>query len=314
MSAAPIEHLNARLASGNVVVIDGATGTELEARGVPMDDAAWCGVANLEYADVARDIHADYIRAGAGVVIANTFSTDRLRLGDAGIADRVEEVNRKAVGAALEARVAVDRPDVVVAGSLSRAAAFTIDGAARRVDRATLLEVYSEQARILADAGIDLIALEMISALDHGEAALEAARSVGLPIWLGMSAEKTADGRLECWQGDGLLFDDLIQGLAAPDLAALMVMHTDVADVDDAVDAVFRHWDGPVGVYPHVGGFVPPSWQFDERFTPADLVAHAQRWVGKGVRIVGGCCGLGPSYIEALAAEFGEPGARSRYA
>ena len=305
MSAAPIEHLNARLASGDVVVIDGATGTELEARGVPMDDAAWCGVANLEYAEVAREIHADYIRAGARVVIANTFSTDRLRLGDAGIADRVEEVNRKAVGAALDARAAVDRPDVVVAGSLSRAAAFTIDGSARRVDRATLLEAYSEQARLLADAGVDLIALEMISALDHGEPALEAARSVGLPIWLGMSAERTADGRLECWQGHGMLFDDLVQGLAAPDLAALMVMHTDVADVDDALEAVFRHWDGPVGVYPHVGAFVPPSWQFDERFTPADLVVHSRRWVERGVRIVGGCCGLGPSYIEALSAEFG---------
>ena len=305
MSAAPIEHLNARLASGDVVVIDGATGTELEARGVPMDDAAWCGVANLEYAEVAREIHADYIRAGARVVIANTFSTDRLRLGDAGIADRVEEVNRKAVRAALDARAAVDRPDVVVAGSLSRAAAFTIDGAAGRVDRATLLEAYSEQARLLADAGVDLIALEMISALDHGEPALEAARSVGLPIWLGMSAERTADGRLECWQGHGLLFDDLVQGLAAPDLAALMVMHTDVADIDDALEAVFRHWDGPVGVYPHVGAFVPPSWQFDERLTPADLVVHSRRWVERGVRIVGGCCGLGPGYIEALAAEFG---------
>ena len=305
MSAAPVEHLNARLARGDVVVIDGATGTELEARGVPMDDAAWCGVANLEYAEVARDIHADYIRAGARVVIANTFSTDRLRLGDAGIADRVEEVNRKAVGAALDARAAVDRPDVVVAGSLSRAAAFTIDGSARRVDSATLLDAYSEQARLLADAGVDLIALEMISALDHGEPALEAARSVGLPIWLGMSAEKTADGRLGCWQRHGALFDDLIQGLAAPDLAAVMVMHTDVADVDDALDAVFRHWDGPVGVYPHVGAFVPPSWQFDERFTSADLVVHSRRWVERGVRIVGGCCGLGPSYIEALAAEFG---------
>ena len=145
----------------------------------------------------------------------------------------------------------------------------------------------------------------MISALDHGEAALEAARSVGLPIWLGMSAERTADGRLECWQGHGLLFDDLVQGLAAPDLAALMVMHTDVADVDDALEAVFRHWDGPVGVYPHVGAFVPPSWQFDERLTPADLVVHSRRWVERGVRIVGGCCGLGPSYIEALSAEFG---------
>ena len=305
MSVAPTEHLNARLAHGEVVVIDGATGTELEARGVPMDDAAWCGVANLEYADVVRDVHTDYIRAGAAVVIANTFSTDRLRLGDAGIADRVEEVNRKAVGAALTAREAAGRPEVAVAGSLSRAAAFTIDGAARPVDRSTLLEVYSEQARILVDAGVDLIALEMITGIDHGEPALEAARSTGLPIWLGVSAERRADGRLACWQAHELLFDDLVEGLSSPDLEAILVMHTDVADVDDALDSVFRHWEGLVGVYPHVGGFVPPNWQFDEGFTPPELVAHARRWVGRGARIVGGCCGLGPVYIQALDAEFG---------
>ncbi len=297
------EQLNARLAAGEVVVIDGATGTELEARGVPMDEAAWCGVANLDYQDVVRDVHANYIRAGAAVVIANTFSTDRLRLGDAGIADRVDEVNRKAVAAALEARAVVGRPDVVVAGSISRAAAFGIDGGARRVDRATLLDVYAQQARILADTGVDLIALEMITAPDHGEAALEAARSVGLPVWLGLSAERTADGRIVTWRDLDPL-DELVRALAGPDLAAILVMHTDVADVDGALESVFPHWAGPVGVYPHVGGWTPPSWQFDSSFTPADLVAHTRRWVERGVRIVGGCCGLGPAFIEALSAEF----------
>src|SRR5438094_10566685 len=113
------EGLSRRLAAGDVVVIDGATGTELQARGVPMDDAACCGVANLEHADVVRAVHEDYIRAGAGVVIANTFSTDRLRLADAGLDDRVEEANRNAVGAALEARRRAGRPDVAVAGSIS---------------------------------------------------------------------------------------------------------------------------------------------------------------------------------------------------
>src|SRR5436190_1277315 len=218
MNVAPVERLNARLAAGEVVVIDGATGTELEARGVPMDDAAWCGVANLEYQDVVRDVHADYIRAGAAVVIANTFSTDRLRLEDAGVADRVEEANRNAVAAALEARALVGRPDVVIAASISRAAAFGIDGVRRRVSRATLLDVYTEQARILAAAGADLIALEMISAPDHGEVALEAARSVGLPIWLGLSAERMADGRVTAWQDPERPFAELVQALAAADL------------------------------------------------------------------------------------------------
>jgi S-methylmethionine-dependent homocysteine/selenocysteine methylase len=306
MTAAPAAGLHARLEAGDVVVIDGATGTELEARGVPMDDAAWCGLANLDDENVIRDVHADYIRAGAAVVIANTFSTDRLRLGDAGVADRVDDANRNAVAAALAARRLVGRPDVVVAASMSRAAAFGIDGVARRIDRATLLDVYTEQAHILAEAGADLIALEMISSPDHGEPALEAARSTGLPVWLGLSAERAPDGRIVAWQDPGSRFDDLVRALAAPDLGAILVMHTDVDTVDGALDAVLSHSSVPVGVYPHVGGFAPPSWQFDPSFTPNDLVAHARRWVERGVRIVGGCCGLGPAFIAALSMEFGD--------
>ena len=310
MTVAPAEYLRGRIARGEVVVIDGATGTELEARGVPMDDAAWCGPANLAYAEVARDVHADYIRAGAAVVIANTFSTDRLRLADAGLGDRVGEVNRKAVRAALAAREATGRPDVAVAGSLSRAAASVPGGGPRGVDRATLLDVYSEQAGILADAGVDLIALEMMSALEHAEPALEAARSTGLPVWLGLSADHAADGRLTGWQSPERSFDEFVASLSPAGVDAMLVMHTDVDSVDEALDSVFRHWDGPVGVYPHVGTFEPPNWRFDESFTADDLLANARRWVDRGVRIVGGCCGLGPAYIRALSAEFGREAER----
>src|SRR2546430_8584755 len=94
------EQLNARLAAGEVVAIDGATGTELQARGVPMDDAAWCGVANLDYADAVRQVHEDYIRAGAAVVIANTFSTDRARPEEAGGRARGGEGHPRPVPAA----------------------------------------------------------------------------------------------------------------------------------------------------------------------------------------------------------------------
>jgi S-methylmethionine-dependent homocysteine/selenocysteine methylase len=223
----------------------------------------------------------------------------------AGVADRLEEIKGKAVAAARDAREATGRGEVVVAGSLSRAAAFAIDGTPRPVDAETLLDVYSEQARLLAHAGVDLIALEMIAGVDHGEPALAAARSTGLPIWLGMSAERAPDGTAVAWRNRELPFDELVAALNAPDLDAILVMHTDVADVDAALESVFRQWDGPVGVYPHVGTFAAPSWQFDESFTPSELVAHARRWVERGVRIVGGCCGLGPPFIRALAAEFG---------
>jgi homocysteine S-methyltransferase len=283
-----------------VVVIDGATGTELQARGVPMDDDAWCGVANLEHADVVRDVHAGYIRAGASVVIANTFSTDRHRLGD-----RMEEAIRNAVAAALEARELTGRDDVAVAGSLSRTAAFTIHGTSRDGAADALAEAYAEQAALLADAGVDLIALEMITGVGHGAPALAAARSTGLPVWLGLSADRAPDGRLACWQDHDLDFDDLVASLVAPDLAAVLVMHSEVDVVDDALAAVRRHWDGPMGAYPHAGSFAPPDWEFDESFTPDELVRRTAGWIEQGAQIVGGCCGLGPDYIQALSAAYG---------
>ncbi len=70
--------LDRRIAAGEVIVIDGAMGTELEARGVPMDRSVWSGAAVIEHGDMVRAIHEDYIRAGAEVIITNTFATARL--------------------------------------------------------------------------------------------------------------------------------------------------------------------------------------------------------------------------------------------
>ena len=70
-----------RLASGEILILDGATGTELQRRGVPMHDEAWSAAAIVTHPDTVRAVHEDYIRAGAQVIITNTFSTGRLLLG-----------------------------------------------------------------------------------------------------------------------------------------------------------------------------------------------------------------------------------------
>jgi homocysteine S-methyltransferase len=290
------------VAANRITVIDGGMGTELEARGVRMDDAAWSGAANLERPDVVRAAHEDFIRAGAEVIITNTFSAGRWPLEPAGLGDRVEEANRNAVRAALEARERVGRPDVLVAGSMSRAAAVDYYGSTRPADPRA---VYDEQAALLADSGVDLIVLEMISALDYGVPALEAARATGLPIWLGVSAERDVEGRLVCWHNESVGFDDFVREIVAPDLAAVHVMHTDVPDVDEALDVVRRHWDGPLGAYPQSGWFIPPHWQFSD-LTPEAFAGEARRWVDRGATIVGGCCGTRPEHIAALAAAFGD--------
>src|SRR5258708_223417 len=112
--------LKERLAAGEAIILDGPTGTELQRRGAPMDPAAWCGPATLDNDRMLTEIHADYIHAGADVITANTFASSRLILAKAGLADRVREINERAVAAALRARdTAANGAAVVVAGSLS---------------------------------------------------------------------------------------------------------------------------------------------------------------------------------------------------
>jgi S-methylmethionine-dependent homocysteine/selenocysteine methylase len=79
------------------------------------------------------------------------------------------------------------------------------------------------------------------------------------------------------------------------------VMHTEVKDTVPALRVVREHWNGPLGVYAHSGDFVMPNWQFENIVTPEDYLAEAQTWIGMGVQLVGGCCGIGPDHIRLLA-------------
>ena len=90
--------LKARLDRGEVLILDGATGTELQRRGAKMDPGAWCGPATLDHDALLTEIHSDYIRAGSDVITANTFASSRLMLTPAGYGDKVGEINRRARG------------------------------------------------------------------------------------------------------------------------------------------------------------------------------------------------------------------------
>jgi S-methylmethionine-dependent homocysteine/selenocysteine methylase len=96
--------LQQRLDRKEIIILDGAIGTELQQRGVPMDASAWCATAMKSRPHIVREVHEDYIRAGADVITANTFSTARHALEVAGLGDEVDALNRQAVELAREAR------------------------------------------------------------------------------------------------------------------------------------------------------------------------------------------------------------------
>ena len=131
-----VEEWHECLNRGEVLLLDGGTGTELERRGVPMDSAAWCGTAALDHQDAIRDLHEEYIRCGADAIITNTFATHRPLLEAAGLGDQVGVIVRRAVEAALEARERAGCPGVLVAGSLSTMPASNVRGGLRTARRA----------------------------------------------------------------------------------------------------------------------------------------------------------------------------------
>ncbi len=300
-----------RLADGELVVIDGGVGSQLQAEGVPMDDVAWSARANLEQPEVVQQVHEAYIRAGAEVIIANTFAASRAALEPAGLGGRVAEANRSAVGAALRAREAAATGPVAVAGSMSSFCPIamdagdlgsSLDGPASGDPRFPTLADFREQAQLLAEAGVDLIALEMIGAQGYGRAGLQAAAETGLPVWLGISPARRADGSVGTLPelGDGDSFEDLLSVLVDPALAAVTVMHAKPEVILDAIGIIRAHFAGPIGAYAETGGWTPPNWVFDG-LTPDQYLQEAITWADRGAQLIGGCCGVGPDHIRVLA-------------
>lgn len=249
----------------------------------------------------------------AFTIIANTFAASRAGLEPAGLGGRVAEANDGAVRAALAARDAAADGPVVVAGSMSSfcpAAMQAGEGnppAGRASDdpRFPGLADFREQAQLLAEAGADLIALEMIGAQGYGGAARQAAAETGLPVWLGITPARRQDGSLgtPAELGDGDSFEDVLAALASPALAAVTVMHASPEVIPDAIEMTRRCFAGPVGAYAETGSWTPPNWVFTG-LTPGQYLQQAITWTERGAQIIGGCCGTGPGHIRALAERF----------
>jgi homocysteine S-methyltransferase len=293
---------------GKIVLLDGATGTELERRGVPMDGKAWSATAVLTHPQLVREVHRDYIEAGADVIIANTFSLARHMLVPAGLEDQFQRMNNEAMSLALSARDQYAVRDVAVAGSISPTALGPRDRGGRPHTR-EFASWFNQQAEILAESGADLLIIEMISDSEIGSLAVEAAVATGLPVWLGFSCREGEDGRLLLWSRRDSLADG-VRAISRLGGSAALIMHTDITVAGDAFRQLKEAWDpsaGPLGVYAHSGHFVMPNWQFTD-ITPDEYADQAQDWISLGANIIGGCCGIGPLHILELKRRFADPG------
>ena len=301
------QRLMSCLQRGDVVVLDGATGTEMQRRGAPMDPASWSGPATLGHDRLLQTIHGDYIRAGARVVTANTFAASRLILGPAGLAERSGEIIARAVAAARAARDNTPGgADVVVAGSLSHmvpmASGTALVDLRRLPSAAQISDALHAAAADLKASGCELIILEMMHEPARVKLALGTALSTGLPVWFGISARRGAAGRAVSFNSLAEHPLSILTGLIprqGVDVAG--VMHTGAEIVNEAIDQVRADFSGPLMAYPDSGYFEMPDWRFVDVISPARFQQFCVQWMRSGVQLVGGCCGLGVEHIEAAS-------------
>ncbi len=280
-----------RLGSGPALVADGAMGTFLQEAGLPpgTPGEAWV----LEQPQAIADIHRSYIEAGAELVLTCTFGGTRARLERAGLADRVAEINRKAVEIARQA--AAGR--AYVAGDIGPLGELLAPLGSRTVQEAA--DLFAEQAAALAEAGPDLLYIETMSSLDEVRAAVEGARRAAphLPITATLSFD--TKGRTNM----GVKPEQAARALLELGVAALGANCGRTLEMTE--EAVRRMAEAAPGVpliaKPNAG---MPRMEGDTLLydaTPEDMAQAALRFVELGARIVGGCCGSTPTHIHAIA-------------
>jgi S-methylmethionine-dependent homocysteine/selenocysteine methylase len=294
-----------RARAGERILIDGGTGSECIRRGVAELPNGWSGGAALSSPDIVRQIHADYLALGADLVVSNTFATGKNVLEDAGVAEDFEAYNHRAVELAIEARgrAGPSADHVVVAGGISN---WSFSG-----DRPSLEILHKntvEQAKIMADAGAELISLEMMVDFPRMTATLDAVSSVDLPIWVGLTIgpEEGHDvsklsPEIELREGGPLTEAvELAKGYGRVD--AFCLMHSDVRLTERGVATIRERWDGPLGAYAHAANLVDGELTFDDSITPDAYAAYEPAWRFAGATMIGGCCGIGPDHMRAVAA------------
>ena len=314
--------LDNKLSNKEIIVLDGATSTEIERLGAEMNSSAWSGVANKTHPNIVRQVHEEYIRAGADVVTANPFSTSRHILASAGLADETVSINARAVELAREAihNVSPERP-IAVAGSMSNMRAW-IPGTVSPDPRflptpEEEFNNYQEVAQTLAKSGVDLILMEMMTDIDRSSMAISAAVETGLPVWIGNSCTLRDDGSASVWnphseepqrlspdhiKSEDKSYETLIEAMLSFQPQVMGVMHSTIETTNAGLQTLFEHWQGPVMAYPETSSEVKNG--ISDQVEPAIFAEHCHEWVENGVQIIGGCCGTTIEHIRAMVDEL----------
>ncbi|MDD5998594.1 MAG: homocysteine S-methyltransferase family protein [Lachnospiraceae bacterium] len=275
-----------------IIVLDGATGTNLQKAGMPTGvcPEQWI----LEHPQVLVDLQADYINAGTNIVYAPTFSGNRIKLEEYGLQDQLEYINTRLVELSKEA-VAKTGYRAYIAGNLTMTGRQLYPIGNLRLEE--LIDVYKEQIRCLVKAGVDLLVVETMMSLAEARAALIAAKETcDLPVIISMTYNE--DGRT-LYGTDPKTAVTVLQSLGADAIG--INCSTGPKEMICLVEQMKEYANVPILAKPNAGMPELIDGETVYAMTPEEFAGYGRQLVEAGAGIIGGCCGTTKEHITALA-------------
>ena len=273
----------------NLVLMDGAMGSLIYERGVFIDKCY--DELNLSRPDLIRSIHQDYIRSGARVIETNTYGANRFKLKSHNLYDRIGEINFTGAQLAREAA----EGQAYVAGSMGPGGVELEPWGDTTLEQ--IAEAYAEQALALEKGGVDLFVLETFQDIRELQQAISAITQVcSLPVVAMMTVAE--DGRTRY----GVDLEDITCRLQESQ-ATVIGLNCTVGPKPmlDFVEVMIRLSDKPICVMPNAGRPQYTDGRMIYLSTPEYFAIYTKRFIEKGVRMLGGCCGTTPEHISRMA-------------
>ena len=271
------------------VLLDGATGTNLQKAGMPVGvcPEQWI----LENSEVLIDLQKRYVEAGTDILFAPTFTASRIKLKEYGLEDHLEEMNRKLVALSKEAAKGTN---ALVAGDLTMTGEQLYPLGDLMFE--DLVDVYKEQAKIIAEAGADLFVVETMMSLQECRAAVLAIREVcDLPVMVSLTYNE--DGRT-LYGTDPVTAVVVMQSLGAD--AVGMNCSTGPEAMLEPIAKMAEYAAIPLLAKPNAGMPELIDGQTVFNVEPEEFAEVGKKLVEEGAAIIGGCCGTTPEHIRAL--------------
>ena len=285
------KQLMQKISAGEILVSDGATGTNLLVRGLPsgMPSDIWV----LENPEQILKLHREFIEAGSNILLTCTFGATSARLEQNGLGEKASELNTRAVELA---RQAAGEKEIFIAGSMGPTGHMLEPFGT--MSEADAIATYTQQAKALIEAGVDLIVIETQFDLTEARAAIQAVRSQSsLPLVCSFSFDRGTRTMM------GISPTQLGKELSGSGVNLLGInCGRSIEDNYKSLQELRQATDLPIWFKPNAG---MPRVDAQDRpiydLTPEMMASHVPEWIAAGAQIIGGCCGTSPDHLRKIA-------------